>query len=371
MKFRKNENFKYNDNLLEFNDVNKIYISKTQLKNDKDFICLIKVGDEVKIGTPLLKNSDGQKILSSVSGKVLNISTKTNIFNNLSQFIEIENNKKNEREICEKPDIKNKSDFINMCKDFGLANNEFYLYSFFEKLKENKTLYVFGENDDFNFINKIIFKNFHEEIIKTVEIITKLFKPKKVVFCLDKNDKKTSEILTKNNYKISKKSAKTCINFADLFNVFNALNGVVQTDIFVSIYGSALKNNGVVKMPNGTQICDVINFLGGFKQDIEEIENYKYTALLAYNDELELKNKIKNCKNELDKNRLIKLLEQKQKEAKENVFDKLNDFYEKFLNCISCCIVNEIKKKNFIKDFERALQTDVKSLAFLSQKEFN
>ncbi len=370
MKFYKNDNFVINYDILKLNNVKIVTISSSQLKDDKDFKILVKVGDFVKIGTKILENKNGQKILSSVSGKVVKIGTEKDAFDNLCQIIQIENDFKNEKEI-EELKLENINDFLYLCKEYGLMNNKFYFYDYFVNVNKTKKLYINAKNTQFNFINKIIEKNHFNEINGVIEFLTKLFSIKKVVFCVDKTDKNFYKNSVKNCSKIQTKLNKNYLNFVDLLNIFNAKKFVKQTNVYLCVSGGAIKNNGLIIVPIGTKINDVIEKSGGFKQDIEEIENYKYTALLAYNDEIEIKNKIKVCKNSEDKQKLEKLLVKKQQEAKENVFNNLNIYYEKFLNCLSCCVVNSIKDKSFLKDFNKSIQNDIASISFLSQKEFH
>ena len=94
MKFYKIKNLPIINKILTFKDPKIVKISTCQLR-EGDFKTLVKVGDFVKVGSTILIDKNQQKILSSISGKVTKIKTEKDIFNNLAQFIEIENDEKN------------------------------------------------------------------------------------------------------------------------------------------------------------------------------------------------------------------------------------------------------------------------------------
>lgn len=374
MKFYKTKDLPITNEILTLKDPKIVKISTCQLK-EGGFKTLIKVGDFVKIGSTILIDENQQKVLSSVSGKVIKIKTEKDIFNNLSQFIEIENDEKNEHENFEKQTIKNKEDLINLCLNMGLSSSEFYLANYFKNLEENN-LYLNVTYNDYNFINKIIFLNCKQKITKVFNLLIKILNIKNVNINCNKSDIKLIKNLVKNEYRninlnFNKNKQNKNLNLVELLNIDNAINGIPQTNIFVYFVGSSLKKNALVNMSNGTKISDVISMLGGFKSDIEEIENFKYTAMLAYNDEVVLKDKIKKSINKEDKLKLKKLLKEKQDEAHKNIYSNLKDYHEKYLNILSCVSVNDINDNMCIKDFEKFIQNDVNVLSFLSKKEFH
>lgn len=374
MKFYKAKNLPITNEILTFKDPKIVKISTCQLK-EGDFKILVKAGDFVKIGSTILMDKNQQKILSSISGKVIKIKTEKDVFDNLVQFIEIENDEKYEIEKHEKQPLKTKEDLINLCLNKGLICSEFYLANYFKNLEENN-FYLNVTYNDYNFINKIIFLNYKEKITKVFNFLIKILNIKKVYINCNKNDIKLIKNLVKNEYKninfiFNKNKQNKSLNLVDLLNIDNAINGIPQTNIFVYFVGDSLKKNALINMPNGTKISDVINKLGGLKSDIEEVENFKYTAMVALNDEMILKDKIKKCKNKEDKIKLKKLLKEKTDEAYKNIYSKLKEYHEDYLSSLSCVIINNINDNMCIKDFERFIQNDVNVLNFLSKKEFH
>lgn len=374
MKFYKIKNLPIINKILTFKDPKIVKISTCQLK-EGDFKTLVKVGDFVKVGSTILIDKNQQKILSSISGKVTKIKTEKDIFNNLAQFIEIENDEKNEHENFEKQNLKTKENLIDLCLNMGLASSEFYLVNYFKNLEENN-LYLNVTYNDYNFINKIIFLNYKQKITNVFNLLIKILDIKNVYINCNKSDIKLIKNLVKNEYKnvnfnFNKNKKNKSLNLVDLLNIYNAISGIPQTNIFVYFVGGSLKKNALINMPNGTKISDVKALPGGFKSDIEEIENFKYTAMLAYNDEMVLKDKIKKCKNKEDRLKLKKLLKEKRDEAHKNIYSNLKEYHEKYLNSLSCVVVNDIDDNMCIKDFEKFIQYDVNVLSFLSKKEFH
>jgi len=365
-KFYRDKTLKFENEILKLDNIKTVKISSVVFDNEKAFKIIVNKFDHVKIGSLIMINEDGQKIFSPISGEVVFNGTFNDIFCSTVQDIEIENDYKNITESIQTFNVKNKQELIDLCKNFGLINNKFFLYKYFENLKENSTLYINPVLNYFQFINCNFLDGFKEDIEFTINFLDKIFNFKKI-----KLISKTKLNLNVNKCSYTNKKIKMALSFADLLDIFAALNGEVKTHNYISIYGGAIKKNYLIKAPIGASIEDLLNMCGGFKQDIEEIENFKYTAMLAYNDELELKKKIKLTKNQIDKERLNNLLKEKMLQAKENVFSKLEDFRIKFLNCLSCINVNNIKDKKFIKNYENFLNNSVYAVSFLNNKEFH
>ncbi|MBE5746189.1 MAG: hypothetical protein E7359_02760 [Clostridiales bacterium] len=369
IKFKKIKNEIKDYKITKFENPKSIKISSLIVENERPFDILIKSGDYVKINQPILENEVGQKILSSISGKIVNVGLENNLKNELTYTIQIENDFKNESIKLSKLTIKNKLNFINILKDFGLVSKDFLLYKFFESLTQ--TLYVNAYDDFFIYNNFSLLLNFKKEILISLNKIKKLFNITKIVFYTSKNNEKIVKEIKNNEDKIKlKKPSKNAINLEDLLNIYYALKGENKQFSIVSVTGQALNESKVLMIKRGTNIEEIVEFLGGFKQNIEEIENYKYTCMLAYNDELTLKEKIKKCKDQNDKEKLIKLFSEKQKEAEINLYSKREDYYKKYLNCLAACFISESKIKYTIKDFNNHILNNIYGIHMLNNEQF-
>lgn len=362
---------KLDDNkIMVFDKPKQVEFSSLFIENEKPFTILVKNNEIVKINQPILENEDGQKILSSISGKVVNIGLKNNYRNELTYTITIENDFKNEIYELSKKEVKNKNDLIDLIKNYGVVNNNSLIYKIIEKT--NKILYINAFDDIFIYNNFVVLENYINEIKYSLNLIKDLFNIEKTIFYSNKNNIKNLKLLSKSNDKIIIKQPKknVFLNLIDLLNIFYAIKGKPQTEKIISVTGKALNKNKVLLVKNGTEINEIIDFFGGIKQNLEEIENYKYTAMLAYNDELILKDKIKKCKDMNDKQKLIKMLENKQKEAYENVYSKREEFYKKYLNCLSVCLISENNKKIEIFEFNNSILNKVDGLHLLNFQQF-
>jgi len=192
--------------------------------------------------------------------------------------------------------------------------------------------------------------NFFKEIEYAIKKLKQLLQIEKILFFTSKNNSNFVKKIKKDCDKIYFKKCKhNAINMFDLYKIYLLLKNEILNYDILSVTGRALKENNVVFIKSGANFQDIIEKFGGLIQNIEEIENFKYTAMLAYNDEITLKDKIKKCKNTIDKQKLIKMLETKKIEAKTNIYDKLNDYHQKYLNCLSACFVSKKNEKINIK----------------------
>lgn len=342
----------------------------------KKFNILVKASDEVKKGQEILEKN-GQKILSPVCGKVLSIKLDNDINGELCHYIEIEKNEKNEEEIYAKSPVSSKQDLISLCENFGLISTHNFVSEILKNFDRN--LFINAFDLPFVFNNFVMLKNHSSEIEKALKKLTKICGFEKIIFCVNKQNKKILKALffkrkifnNKAKIVIKTKQNKNGLTLYDLFNIDRALSGKPQTQTLVSVLGGALKKGGVLLAPVGTRFSSLIDFLGGFKQNVEEIEDFKYMSLVAFNDEQQLKQKIKQAKTVEDKQKLTNLLNEKSKQAYDNIFSKLEIFHKKYLNCLSACLINGKNSKMFTKNFDLQVEFETFSLSFLSFEEFN
>lgn len=365
---KKIENTLDDNQVLTLNNFKNLSISSSVLENESPFKILVKNGDHVKINQPIMQNTDGQQILASVSGKV-QVKLKQEDKNELTYFVDIENDFKSET-LDLQINIKNKKDLINSVKNYGIINKNFFIYKYLEIVKDTLKINCF--DDVFIYNNFTLFKCYFKDIKFALKKLKQILKFEKVEFYVSKNNLEIVKNLKNQSDKIFKKRPKqNALDLFDLFKLANLFKGDIFNKEIISITGKALKENRVCFVLNGAKINDIIELQGGFVQDIEEIENYKYTAMVAFNDELVLKDKIKKCKDLNDKQKPIKMLTEKQEEAKLNLYNKREEYYLKYLNTLSACFISYFKNKVAIKNFERNINSTVYGLHFLSKKQFH
>lgn len=368
--FKRIENDLDNYELKRLEGCKTLFISTLIIENEEPFKSLVDIGECVKINQPILKNNDGQKILSSVSGKVINIKLKEDISKSLTYNIEIENDFQNNKINIDFKAIKTKEDLIYAVKEYGIVSKNFLIFKELEKA--DKILDVSCYDEPFIYNNFIILHNFFNEINFALNQLKQILNLNRINFFVNKDNKKLIKKLKTQNDKIYIKGCKkNALNLFDLYKISLLLKGEIFNFEILSLTGKALKENVVLLVKQGITLNDIIEKQGGFKQDIEQIENFKYTAMLAYNDEVVLKEKIRKCKNELDKQKLIKMLEEKKLEAKINIFDKIGDYHKKYLNCLSACFITVGNKKIATKNFNLALKNDFSGLHFLNNLQFH
>jgi len=370
------KNFKRIENNLDstkikiMDDFKHLSLSTCIIEKEQPFDILVKNGENIKINQPIFINKDGQKILSCVSGKVLGIKLKEENKNILTYYLELENDFKNKKIETKIKNIKNKKELINSIKEFGITNKNFLIYKEIEKT--NKVLFLDCYDDVFVYNNFAMLTNFFKEIEYAIKKLKQLLQIEKILFFTSKNNSNFVKKIKKDCDKIYFKKCKhNAINMFDLYKIYLLLKNEILNYDILSVTGRALKENNVVFIKSGANFQDIIEKFGGLIQNIEEIENFKYTAMLAYNDEITLKDKIKKCKNTIDKQKLIKMLETKKIEAKTNIYDKLNDYHQKYLNCLSACFVSKKNEKINIKDFNLPIKCEYLGVHLLNNKYFH
>lgn len=352
----------------------KVYISN--YIHNQSFNIVVKQNEYIKKGQKIFEK-DGLFVASPVSGKVLNIKLDKNFFDELVYFVEIENDEKYDEIVQERPKVKNKDDVVLVCKNFGLVGAYDFVANIIKNF--NKKLIVNAFDDKFVFNNFLMLKKHANLIFLTIEKLAKLCDYKTVIFCVSKCTKNVLKKLISENKSllenikivIKTKQNLSALSLFDIYNLHNAFCGKMQTKLLVSFVGGAIKQNRVIFVGFGSKICDVISFLGGFKQNIEEIEDFKYMSLVAFNDINKLEQKVKQAKNNQDKQKLVELLNEKNKEAIENVFSKREEYHKKMKNCLSACFVNGKNSKILIKNFNLSIEFFCFAINLLSFEQFS
>lgn len=343
-----------------FKDENEVIISNFQFNTSFDI--LVKKNDNVKVNQEIMKDGNNNKFLSPVSGTIKDVSL-VNFLDGLSYAVTIENDKKYEK-IDIGASIKNKDDLINICKDFGLCSNHIFLSKIIEKL--NKKLIINAFDIDYIFNQKLIYINYKDDIEKIINIIKDLCKIEEIIIYTNIENFKLENC----KYKLKNKNKKgDFLTLLDLKNMYNALSNEKILNL-VSVTGGALNKSLVIDVDLGTKIEDIIDFMGGFKEDILEIENFKFTALSALNDFQIMEKKLRETKNLEDAKKLETLLLEKKQEAEEKLFKKLPIYHKKYLNCLSACFFNGKNRKKTTTNLNFALQKEIFGLHLLNNEQF-
>lgn len=359
-KFTNAKNDIQTDEISAFEDVKEIIISNYQFK--RVFNILVKKNEEIKVNQVLMKDGDGNNILSPISGKVKDISL-INFYDGLSYGLTLENDMKFEQ-IPLNFSINSKEDLINVCKESGLFSYQKPLSKIVEKI--DKKLHINAYDNDYIFNQKVIYKNFKKDIEKMLKLVRDICKIEEIVIYTN-----IENFDLDLQYKQKKKATKKeYLNLLDLKNLQNLLEGKRPLNL-VSVTGGALNKSLVVDTILGTKIDDIIDFMGGFKEDILEIENFKFTALSAFNDFEIMRKKLKETKNQEDVQKLEALLLEKEQEAQSKLFDKLPIFHQKYLNCLSACFFNGKSKKMSTKNLNLPLQKEIFGLHLVNNEQFN
>lgn len=358
------------DEIVEFKNVNSLGISSSQIEFCPPFEIKVKKGDEIFVGQTLMENRDGQKIISTISGKVTNISVVEESDGVVSHYLFCENDKKYVEKIPKKCEIKSKKSLLETIKNYGILGEKTYLLKHFENLSNVLEIDAFDDSLIYN--NKYVLNNNLNQLKKSIDFIIKLLKIEKIiVYCNRKFDEKFVKLLGNNNFKlIHKKPSKNLITLYDFIKIIDAKNGKICLPNLISFTGGACRKSYVLTTHLGVKIQDIINFCEGFKEDVDVVEAFKYAALNAFNDEVILKQKIKNTKNKTDKESLIKLLKEKKQEAYENVFSKREEFRKKLLNCLAVCLLNGIHSNKYVKNLDLLLQNEIYSVHLLNYEQF-
>ncbi len=374
---------------------------------DRNFNILVKKNQTLNKNDAIMVDESGQKIVSPFCAKCKNISLIEDVDKNLGFHIELEriceNLEKNESQnlnlVFDNDFCKTKKELIDFCKNNGVVFGNFFIEDFFDNCKN--ILNISLQDDQFVFNNFMVAKKFENEICFAISLLQKLCCFDKIrVFANKKNRKifsenfvpkieqnlceKNAQNLQKNDEKNAKKCKniikfchkkpqKFCLNLFDLFKIYCAYHKKNIVENLVSITGGALQKNVVILAPVGIKICDIVSDFGGFKNDIGEVEDYKYMSLVATSDLGQLKQKIKLAKNEFDKKKLEKMLQEKKLEAQKNVFSKFDEYKEKFYQCLSACFLTYFDKKRKVvtKNLNLPLNYSCQGVHLLNFKEFH
>ncbi|MBS5986952.1 4Fe-4S dicluster domain-containing protein [Clostridium sp.] len=242
---------------------------------------LVKKGDEVVVGSVIGKEKEDLSIpvLSSVNGSVIEIRDTYNTEGKKAKAVVVEvteNTKLEEKEV--NINSLSKEEILNKIQEFGLLDETGVPLSLKYRAFSGNKLLVKG----FSYESNIAYYDFlnvkEKEINKALEVLNKLFVSLDIKKADSKSvSKKTIEL--KREELISKffgKDAKnedvivedilTLVYLGECF-----LSGQPHLDEYVVVSGSAVKENVLLKVKLGTTLDEVLETLGGNKEELGKV----------------------------------------------------------------------------------------------------
>jgi len=339
----------------------------TNFQHGEYYKFLVNPGDNVLVYSPILEGKNGQKILSPISGKVKNIENLENYNGEVFSTLILENDLKFLTLNPKKTKVSNKDELVKICKDFGIINNEVPVYKFFENINETLIISAFEEKKVYNY--KSIYLSEENKKEKYNIKLKEILNLKNIYIVINKTDKVMFNYLSgKYNLLNEKVSPNNCMNIEDLLNLYNALfENKPQITKYISVCGGALKSNAVVKTYLGVSLESIVEKLGDFKENIEEIKDYKELAKASVYDKYVAKQNMKKAKYE-EKEKLKKEYVDISNKSK-LVIKQVNKYYIKYHNCFGGLSFNG-KKDNLTENYKSLhIQSDVFAVHFLNNFE--
>lgn len=242
---------------------------------------LVKKGDEVVVGSVIGKEKEDLSIpvLSSVNGSVVEIRDTYNTDGKKSKAVVVEvkeNTKLEEKEV----DINSlsKEEILNKIQEFGLVDEAGVPLSLKYRAFSGNNLLVKSFSYESNIAYYDLLNTKEKEINKALEVLNKLFVSLEIKKADSKSvSKKTIEL--KREELISKFFGKGVKNeeviVEDILSLVYLgecfLSGQPHLDEYVVVSGSAIKENVLLKVKLGTTLDEVLEKLGGSKEELGKI----------------------------------------------------------------------------------------------------
>ncbi len=277
--------------------------------NGLDYELNVKIGDYVCKGDIIGINQKlGFPIHSSASGFIVNILTKRLANNEVVNTVVIENDFKERfrKKLGKKRNIRNysKEDYVLMLKNngvTGMSGNDYPAYLKYLGKKNINTLIINGvESEIYKSCDNAIMYQYTEDILETIDAIMDIMNIEKSYIAINKNNTKVLKKLLKYKntypnikiygiedgypsgyeknviYEITGKTYKEkpeelgiiVHNVSTILAIHDVLAyNTPVTDRIVTITGDSAKNRVNIKIKIGTCLNELINYLGGYKDD--------------------------------------------------------------------------------------------------------
>ena len=242
---------------------------------------LVKKGDEVVVGSVIGKEKEDLSIpvLSSVNGTVVEIRDTYNTDGKKSKAVVIE---VKEKTTLEEKEVNinslSKEEILNKIQEFGLLDEAGVPLSLKYRAFSGNKLLVKSFSYESNIAYYDLLNTKEKEINKALEVLNKLFVSLEIKKADSKSvSKKTIEL--KREELISKFFGKDVKNedviVEDILTLVYLgecfLSGQPHLDEYVVVSGSAIKENVLLKVKLGTTLDEVLEKLGGSKEELGKI----------------------------------------------------------------------------------------------------
>lgn len=242
---------------------------------------LVKKGDEVVVGSVIGKEKEDLSIpvLSSVNGSVVEIRDTYNTDGKKSKAVVVE---VKEKTTLEEKEVNinslSKEEILNKIQEFGLVDEAGVPLSLKYRAFSGNKLLVKSFSYESNIAYYDLLNTKEKEINKALEVLNKLFVSLEIKKADSKSvSKKTIEL--KREELISKFFGKGVKNeeviVEDILSLVYLgecfLSGQPHLDEYVVVSGSAIKENVLLKVKLGTTLDEVLEKLGGSKEELGKI----------------------------------------------------------------------------------------------------
>lgn len=242
---------------------------------------LVKKGDEVVVGSVIGKEKEDLSIpvLSSVNGTVVEIRDTYNTDGKKSKAVVIE---VKEKTTLEEKEVNinslSKEEILNKIQEFGLLDEAGVPLSLKYRAFSGNKLLVKSFSYESNIAYYDLLNTKEKEINKALEVLNKLFVSLEIKKADSKSvSKKTIEL--KREELISKFFGKDVKNedviVEDILTLVYLgecfLSGQPHLDEYVVVSGSAIKENVLLKVKLGTTLDEVLETLGGNKEELGKV----------------------------------------------------------------------------------------------------
>ena len=281
----------------------------TSMHIGKPVTPVVKVGDEVKVGTLIAEDANALSapVYSSVSGKVSKITEITVSTGNVVQAIVIQSDgEMTVDENVKKPEIKSKEDLVTAIKKsgmVGLGGAGFPTYAKFTTDKKIETLVINGaECEPYITSDSTTMVERADEMQVAIEYIVKYFNVKEVILGIEKGKDAAIQKMKELASKIPNMQVKVlpkiypqggekvliyhstgkiigagelpidvgcvvvnCTTMAGIGRFIST--GMPLVEKCITVDGGAVKEPKNVIVPIGVALKDVFDFCGGFKEE--------------------------------------------------------------------------------------------------------
>lgn len=242
---------------------------------------LVKKGDEVVVGSVIGKEKEDLSIpvLSSVNGSVVEIRDTYNTDGKKSKAVVVE---VKEKTTLEEKEVNinslSKEEILNKIQEFGLLDEAGVPLSLKYRAFSGNKLLVKSFSYESNIAYYDLLNAKEKEINKALEVLNKLFVSLEIKKADSKSvSKKTIEL--KREELISKFFGKDVKNedviVEDILTLVYLgecfLSGQPHLDEYVVVSGSAIKENVLLKVKLGTTLDEVLETLGGNKEELGKV----------------------------------------------------------------------------------------------------